>query len=467
MMGLHCGILTYDIETQRYFWNMLLHQLQDSDIEDFFRDLITGFWPTELKVRKGVTTVDFCIRLLPASWFSRTLSERLLHGLVTASSSCLVLDTYRNLPHRNYFPLMESVDNVAEIAAFESSIGDTYLHCAANWIGQVVRFSPMLNMTARWNEWLRLITAWASNGADLSAIYKGLTPLQRIIWCWNAQFIDANIMQRGLTLWLQALWKAEVSLGAYFERERDLFLELGSSFNYNFDLVFSSVTGDRPDNWKVETSTVSRMEVFRLDNPPGSWSVDDGVPKHICWKPSHAELDEGNWVKVKTQTLVSEPFTVSPLSIESGEYFNILERTQDDHGPIALRATSRKHPALRLGSASQPPSLRRREGAYSGNNIARHDYIPWSHPSGANRYWLTACHICPFDSKLRFDCLPDPDSAEYYFRDRFYTAISLRHCMRGVGVRMGVQETPDWRVWSFEGRARRVTLYDEMDMPAA
>jgi hypothetical protein len=89
-------------------------------------------------------------------------------------------------------------------------------------------------------------------------------------------------MMESRALWLSALWKAGVALAEYGSRERELFKALGGSFNFDFDLVFSSVTlEDRPDRWTIELRMITRLEVFQLNSPSGAWTLETPFPTRI------------------------------------------------------------------------------------------------------------------------------------------------------------------------------------------
>jgi hypothetical protein len=396
------------------------------------------------------------LKHLPPSYHSKSLHERLLDTAFLISWCKLTLDIRKDDPHENSFRLVGARIRSPETARFESSLGQTYLGCAAQWLGRTTNRAPDQEHRARTNHWLAFATDLARDRASLSAVFKGLTPLHTILFFWKRHYVyDNSLVPPLLTRWLDALLAGGRALKQLSSDENKIIQEQGRSFNYNFDLLIHSIAlGDRPDDWTINLSTLTEIETFELDEPPGAWPESPPtIPNVITWRPSPVETREGNWVLKSSRTLVSQSISMTPATMWTGECLYLVEQPQDDHSPIALRGPSRRHPALKRRSASQPPALRRREAAYCTNSISRYDHLPFSEASGYNRYWLTACHICPMDSRLRFDCFVDRTSCESFYNVYYYPTMSLRHCMRGESRPETCQETDEWRTWSFMGTA--------------
>lgn len=449
------------------FCDLLFEYLtKDTSMQATLTELIDGPWPTKLKLETTSICADTILQHLPPSYGSRSLNERFLDAAFGITWCAMKLEVRKALLHSDACRLVGASIRGPKVARFKGRVGQTYLSCAAQWIGRMTHYTPSQALTARTRDWLAFATDLARDGADLSVVFKGLTPLHVILFFWKRQHIEDNgHVHRGLTRWLHALRAGGVALNEYGSGEQKVIQTQGRSFNYNFDLLFHSVTiGDNPERWILKLSSLTRMEVFQLHQPPGAWPSSPRVSNVVPWRPSPAERGEGGWTLVSTRTLVSQPISIPSFAMQTGEYLHFVEQTQDDHSPIALRVPSRRHPSLERRSASQPPALRRREAAYCTNSIARYEYVPWSEASGYNRYWLTACHICPMDSRLRFDCFLDQTSGEsYYHGDHYFTSMSLRSCMRGISRAQTFQETDEWRTWSFKGHGHRGIGVDNLE----
>lgn len=254
-------------------------------------------------------------------------------------------------------------------------------------------------------------------------------------------FVLRNILNTMRT-WLAMLHRAGVRLLDYGLKESKTWATLGlhntaisgTSSDENITLR-RLMYGATPEDWTLMVSKCWNILVYKLCPTPGSYPSTDPVPTTITWKPRYGrERTEGQWELVRTIRRYNEPVELE-LLLKAEELLNapeeiteLIEGTQDDSGVImAMQYQAAHSNKLAPRSYSQPPPMRRCSGGAS-HTSSWLDRPPW----------LESYHLCPFNSRWRFDCY-----ASEHFDD-------LWTCIEGVSSEcFSVQESSSWRWRSF------------------
>lgn len=283
-------------------------------------------------------------------------------------------------------------------------------------------------------------------GADLFALQGGMTPLVSGLNYYLPSNSDtlgkigAEAVLEFLECWTTIFRKAGIDLTAYGNKEAHAW-PLWDPANFRFVPVRLTF-GDQPENWDLEVVQVIEIPVFEVKPLPGSWESVSPSIKRISWQPEWKETDEGPWTQAHKILLRSPPFGLRSYveAFESEAFMEILRLAQDDHGPIALRASSRysqAHSCRR--SSSQPPPTTRRKPAY------------WDSVGERDRPWMR-CHLCPLYNTWRLTCLYTPQLVRGAFNSPQlqHGIFDLRDCLaRHPTSRTCLQDTDHWNDFSF------------------
>ena len=391
-------------------------------------------------------TAEDCIHLIqekqPIDYFFWSLEQR-----IELSMKIIECSTESGNPHRllDWIGLKQVTRQVAVYKRFD---GCTTLHLAAREIAWVMKEGKKSALDLAVHLTVDLIT----NGADVSATWRGLTPFMVFIHfskeCCCSSHLESNL-KVDLELWSVVLQRSGVDLRSFANSEQ-VILEPPARPNLSsapeeWLQVHRLVFNENTSSWDVKVRTRRSLPIHEMVSVPGAWLPYTLNISKICWPPSLTEKEEGTWTEVGTVhiqsdlwTLGDEPRHQPQIALES-----LLLQTQDDHGAIALRVNKRKHPSVLRRSCSLSHLLR-------PQTLDRHCY-----KSDVRRLrpWLPHSHSCLRDGRHRFGC---GDECMDWNR-------IARACVRGASIaERCVQETASWQKYHFDGDEMR--LWKEMQL---
>lgn len=253
----------------------------------------------------------------------------------------------------------------------------------------------------------------------------------------RASFSDDQLEAalKRLRLWIDIIAAAGRNLLEYGQQEsmqwrriRDDSARLYKRFHlsgryYLLDFKY----GPNAEDWSLMVQARSKLYLFERQPIPGGWE-DDRIPRLIAWAPQYDDIDSEMWRVIDRAILCGEPQDIrqiveeqAPSAVEQS-----VASTQDDHGIMALMVLrSRSASGSRQRSASQPPSLRRRQRQYHfAQRLAHH------------KTWRVDYHLCPADGLHRFGCRTHRDVPGLTYSE---PKFSLAHCVK-AGCSRGVDD---------------------------
>lgn len=214
----------------------------------------------------------------------------------------------------------------------------------------------------------------------------------RSLWYSDLQACTLSRILLSIRLWADMVRRAGIDLCQYGTTEAAIWKSLQGKEIY-WDRKYSIVTrhlqyGPTPAEWSLLIQCYpTEIEIFELQDAPGSFPRDHRLPEKICWRPSDEEAEEGAWKQTGGLLILSPTTRMENLiskqrqeEDESVPLVLISSPTQDDAGVVVLllRRSSRPRSSVPR-SRSQPPPLFRRKRSY------------------ASLSWLPDYHLCPND----------------------------------------------------------------------